>query len=86
MAFKRTVGRHNRLRPDAKPGMTPSTLCRRWRHIGGASVTRRLRRDARAAEKGRMTGGPAAALLTVRRKADRNETGLAREATKLAAP
>jgi DNA-binding transcriptional regulator YiaG len=28
-------------------------LCRRWRHIGGASVTRRLRRDGREAEKGR---------------------------------
>jgi hypothetical protein len=28
-------------------------LCRRWRHIGGASVTRRLRRDGREAEKRR---------------------------------
>jgi hypothetical protein len=44
MAFRLIADRPSRLRPDAKPRMTPSKLCRRSRHIGGASVTRRLRR------------------------------------------
>jgi hypothetical protein len=58
MAQKRIVDRHNRLRPDAKPRMMPSKLCRRWRHIGGASVTRRLRRDGREAEEGLAKPSP----------------------------
>jgi ribosome-binding protein aMBF1 (putative translation factor) len=53
MAIKRIVDRHNRLRPDAKPRMMPSKLCRRWSHIGGESVTRRLRRAGREVEEER---------------------------------
>src|ERR1700733_10531529 len=63
MAFKLIVDRHYRLRPDAKPGTMPSKLCRGSRHIGGASMTRRLRRDEREVEKGAPLGRRVSAAI-----------------------